>query len=63
MFADQASHLEHRYLGLAKDFLELGVGVDIAFVGSVLEFVLFDVNPHLADHLGPRQRGGTDHSG
>ena len=43
VLADQASHLEHRYLGLAKDFLELGVGVDIAFVGSVLEFVLFDV--------------------
>src|SRR5690606_15464694 len=30
--ADQLGHLEHRDLGLLEDFLQLGVGVDVAFV-------------------------------
>src|SRR6218665_354104 len=58
VLADQASHLEHRDLGLAEDFLELGVGVDHALVGSVLQVVGLDVDPQLADDFGAWQGSG-----
>ena len=37
MRADELGHFEHRDLGLAKDFLELGIGVDYALVADVKE--------------------------
>jgi hypothetical protein len=55
VLADQACHLEHGDLGLAEDFLELGVGVDHALVGSVLQVVGLDVDPQLADDFGAWQ--------
>ena len=42
-------------LHLAEDFLQLGVGVDQALVHAVLQAVLLDVDPQLADDLGARQ--------
>jgi hypothetical protein len=48
VLADQASHLKHRHLHLAEDFLELGVSVDHALVDGVLQLVLLDVGPQLA---------------
>lgn len=57
VLANQASHFEHGDLGFAEHSLELVVGIDRAAVGCVLQFVLFDVNPHLAHHLGAWQRG------
>lgn len=55
MLADQASHFKHGHLGLAKHFLELGVRIDHALVGSILQIVRFDVNPQLADDFCARQ--------
>lgn len=49
MLADEARHLKHRDLGFAKDFFELGIGVDVALVGRVLQVVGFDVHPQLTD--------------
>lgn len=46
MLGDQLCHLEHIDHRLAtEDFLEIGVGIDIALVCFVLEFVGFDVDP------------------
>ena len=51
MLADQASQFKHGDLGLAEQLLELGVGVDVALVGGVLQVVGLDVDPQLADDL------------
>src|SRR5829696_6191917 len=53
-------HLEHRHLLLAEHRLELFVGEDLALVLRVLQLVLLDVVPHLADDLRPRQRRRAD---
>ena len=45
VFADQASHLEHRDLILPHDGLQLLVAKDVALVGRVLELVSFDIVP------------------
>ena len=56
MLADQASHFKHGHLGLAKHFLELGVRIDHALVGSILQIVRFDVN-HSLLMISVRGRG------
>ena len=43
--------------------LQLGVGVDGALVGRVLQAVGLDVVPQLLDDLGARHRLGADHRG
>jgi hypothetical protein len=47
MCGKQLGHFEHGDLIFAKDGLELGVRVDIAFICSVLKAVCLDVFPDL----------------
>ena len=61
MLANQASQFKHGDLWLAKQGQELVVSIDVAFVGGILQFVLFDVNPNFADDFGTRQGGCTNH--
>src|SRR6218665_2845580 len=63
MLADQAGEFKHRHLGLAEQFLELGIGVDVLLVGSVLQVVGPDVDPQLADDLRAWQRRRANHGG
>ena len=51
VLADQAGHLEHRDLGFAEDFFELGICVDHALIQLVLQIVFLDVDPELGDDL------------
>ena len=51
VLADQASQFKHGDLGFAKDCLELVVSIDVALVHLVLQAVLLDVSPKLADHF------------
>ena len=62
VLADQASHFEHRNLWLAKHFLELGVSIDHALVGCILQVVGLDVDSQLADDFCTWKGSGTDHS-
>ena len=57
VLANQASHFEHGDLGFAENGLEFVVRIDGAAVGRILQVVLFDVNPHFADHFGAWQWG------
>src|SRR4051812_16081240 len=59
--ADQAGLLENRDFGLAEDVFQLAVGIDLALVRVVLQLVLLDVGPQLADHFGAGQRLVADH--
>ena len=45
VFADNPRQLKHRHLRLAKHGQQLGVGVDVALVGGVLQVVGLDVVP------------------
>src|SRR5436305_11851742 len=56
MAREKLVHLEHRHFLFAEDGFELVVGKDLAPVLWVLQIVLLDVNPKLADGFGPRQR-------
>jgi len=60
VLADQASHLKHADLGLAKYSLEFVICIDVALVGRVLQFVLLDVNPKALHDFRARQRLGAD---
>ena len=51
MFAHNARQLKHRDLRLAEHGQQLGVGVDVAFVGAVLQVFSLDVVPRLFDDL------------
>lgn len=55
VFADQASHFEHRDLGFAKNLLKFFICIDHALVGRVLQIVLLDIDPQLADDFGAWQ--------
>lgn len=55
VFADQASHFEHRNLRFAKNFLEFFICIDHALVGRILQIVLLDIDPQLADDFGAWQ--------
>ena len=48
---------------LAKQIFELGIGIDVALVGGVLQLVGLDVHPQLADDFGAGQRLRTHDSG
>ena len=61
MLANQAGHFKHRDLRLAEDLEQPCVGVDVAFVGLVLEVVLLDVNPEQLHDLSARHRRGPNH--
>ena len=63
MLAHNAGQLKHRHLRLAKHGQQLGVGVDGAFVGGVLQVVGFDVVPQLLDHLGAQDLLAANHGG
>ena len=52
MLAHNPSQLKHRHLRLAEDRQQLGVGIDVAFVGAVLQVLGLDVVPQLFDDLG-----------
>src|SRR6516164_7589459 len=60
MRGDMLVHLEHRDLLLAEDLGKLVVGQDFALVRGVLQFVLLDVVPHLADDLPAGQGACAD---
>lgn len=46
-------HVEHGNLALSTEYgFELGIRVDHALVGLVLQLVGFDVNPDLLHHFG-----------
>ena len=47
MFADGFGHLEHIQPGFSKDRFQLFVGYDFPPLFWILQFVLFDVGPHL----------------
>jgi len=51
VLANQTGHFEHGDLAFAEDFLELGIRIDIALVGGVLQLVLLNINPQLLDHF------------
>src|SRR5947209_980110 len=55
MAREKLVHLEHRHFLFAEDGFELVVGQDLAPVLRILQIVLLDVNPELADGFGPRQ--------
>lgn len=63
MLADQASQFEHGDLFFAEYGFEFLVSVDVALVDRVLQAVLLDVNPQLADYLCTGYRCGADDSG
>lgn len=52
MLAHNPGQLKHRYLRFAENRQQLGVGVDVAFVGAVLQVPGLDVVPQLFDDLG-----------
>lgn len=52
VLADQRSQLEHRNLVFTEDFFQLGIGIDVAPVCGILQVMLLDVDPQLADDLG-----------
>src|SRR3954454_21214394 len=56
-------HLEHRDLLLAEHRLQRVVRQDLAPVFRVLQVMLLDVVPDLADDLAARQGVGPDHGG
>src|SRR3954447_22625584 len=56
-------HLEHCYLLLAEHRFQLVVRQDLAPVFRVLQLLLLDVVPDLADDLAARQRSASDHGG
>src|SRR6185369_8041158 len=56
-------HLEHRAAILAENFSQLVVRDDLALVLRILEIVLLDMVPDLADDLAARQRIGTGDRG
>ena len=60
MLAHEAGNLEHRDLVLAEHGSQLGVGVDAALVGGVLQAVGLDVVPQLLDHLRARDQTFAD---
>ncbi len=51
MFANQTCQFKHGHLRLPKYGFEFVVCIDIALVDFVLQVVLFNINPELADHL------------
>ena len=51
VLANQAGQFKHGHLGFAKDRAQFVIGIDVALVDFVLQAMLFDVCPHLADHL------------
>lgn len=53
MLAHNTSQLKHRHLRLAEHGQQLGVGVDGALVGGVLQALGLDVVPQLFDDLRP----------
>ena len=53
-------HLEHADALFAEDLLQLGVSVDLALVLAVLQAVLLDILPQLADDLAAGHRARTD---
>src|SRR5690606_25146745 len=56
MLREMLVHLEHRHAILAEDLPQLVIGNDLALVLRVLQIVLLDMVPDLADHLAARQR-------
>ncbi|HMH05620.1 MAG TPA: hypothetical protein VK579_02960, partial [Terriglobales bacterium] len=61
MFADRLRHLEHAQSGFSKDWFQLFIGYDLTPLLWVLQFVLFDVGPHLFATCG-RDMGAADPS-
>ena len=62
VLAHNARQFKHRHLGLAEHGQQLGVGIDGALVGGVLQVVGLDVVPQLFDDLRPRHGFGTNDS-
>ena len=60
MFGEILVHLEHGDGLLAENGFEFVVRQDLALVGRVLQLVLLDVGPDLADNIRARQRLGAD---
>jgi len=58
VFADGLRHLEHIQSGFSKDWFQLFIGYDLTPLLWVLQFVLFDVGPHLFRDLRPGYRSG-----
>ena len=52
VLAHYPCQFKHRYLWFTENIQQLGVGVDGALVGSVLQVVGFDVVPQFFDDLG-----------
>src|SRR5207237_2665763 len=63
MLGQMLVHLEHRATILAENLLQFVVGDDLALVLGILEIVLADMVPDLADDLAARQRIGTGDRG
>src|SRR5690606_25329644 len=61
MWAEQARNLKHGDLWLAEHRSQLGVGIDTALVGRVLQTVGLDVVPQFFHHFGARHRAFADH--
>ena len=52
MLAHNPGQLKHRHLRFAKNRQQLGVGVDVALVGTVLQVFGLDIVPQFFNHLG-----------
>src|SRR4051812_1189449 len=63
MLREMLVHLEHGAAVLAEDLLQLVVCEDLPLVLRILEIVLADVVPDLADDLAARQRVGARNRG
>lgn len=51
MLRNKFSHFEHRNGAFAENGLQLGIGVDVAAVFSILKIVLLDVLPQFFNNL------------
>ena len=63
MLAHNPGQSEHRDLRLAEYRQQLGIGIDGALVGRVLQVFVLDVVPQLFDDLRTRHLFDADHCG
>src|SRR4030095_14449029 len=63
MPGEMLGHREHRAAIFAENRTKLVVGDDLTLVLGILQIVLADMIPDLADHLAARQRIRTDDRG